>query len=64
MTKLTLYVISDRIQKPKSFLAVDGTWKDLGEDTKFFEKRTHAHDALYKIELQSAGVETFTITVD
>lgn len=64
MTKLTLYVITDRRDEPKSFLAVNGFWSELGTNTKFYEKKSNAIVALQYIDLKSADVESITLTVD
>jgi len=64
MTKLTLYVITDRRDIPKSYLATNGFWLELGKDTKFFEKKSNAIAFLQYIDLKSADVESITLTVD
>lgn len=64
MIKLTLFVITDRREEPKSFLATNGFWSDLGKNTKFYEKKSNAIVALQYIDLKSADVESITLTVD
>jgi hypothetical protein len=64
MIKLTLFVITDRREEPKSFMSNDGLWKDLGKNTKFYDKKSNAIVALQYVDLKSADVEEITFTVE
>lgn len=64
MIKLPLFVITDRRDEPKSYLATNGFWLNLGKNTRFFEKKSSAIAYLQYIDLKSADVENITLTVD
>jgi len=64
MIKLTLFVISDRREEPKSFISVNNRWKSFGENTRFFEKKSDAVVARQYVNLDSADVESITLTVE
>lgn len=66
MTILKLYVITDRIPEPRSYLSSRGGWESFGKETQFFSKVGLANEALEHIfvKVKTMGVETIVLTVD
>jgi hypothetical protein len=66
MTKLPLYVIVDRSEKPHSYLTRYHGWDILCENTQFFSKETLIEDAFKNVlfPVKGMAIEQINITVD
>jgi len=64
--KVEMFVITDRREKPKSYLDVNGMWNELSDKTRFFSKPSRAYEAIQYITAttKTIDVESVTITVE
>ena len=61
--RVEMFVITDRREKPKSYLDIHGQWNDLSDQTRFFSKKSRACEAMQWVSITTKDMDVETVSI-